>query len=135
MGTVVNVLHWTIRVSGRLAVLRGSWIWTGRAAAIVPLREFLGFVLVLSLWALAFFAARAGVPRGMVAAAVAWGVIAPILGLTQANLLTNNWHWTIQVLHLLVGLAMIATVEGLYHPITRRSPPPPKPACPTEYSR
>src|SRR5258707_8578493 len=113
MGTVVNVLHWTIRISGTLLVLLGIAIWTGRAAAIVPLHEFLGFVLVLSLWALAFFAARAGVPRGMVAAAVAWGVIAPILGLTQANLLTNNWHWTIQVLHLLVGLAAIGTGEGL----------------------
>jgi len=114
MSTTVNVLHWTIRISGALLILLGIAIWTGRADAIIPVHEFLGFVLVLSLWALAFFAARAGAPRGMVAAAVFWGVIAPILGLTQANLLTNDWHWTIQVLHLLVGLAMIGTGEGLF---------------------
>jgi hypothetical protein len=128
VSTAVNVLHWTIRVSGALLILLGIAIWTGRADAVIPVHEFLGFVLVLSLWALAFYAARAGVPRGMVAAAVAWGVIAPILGLTQANLLTNNWHWTIQVLHLLVGLAMIGTGEGLYLRMRRRGAPTPKAA-------
>jgi hypothetical protein len=64
----------------------------------------------------------------MVVAAVAWGVIAPILGLTQANLLTNNWHWTIQVLHLLVGLAMIGTGEGLFQRMRRRGAPAAKAA-------
>ncbi len=128
MSRAVNVLHWTIRISGTLLVLLGIAIWTGRADAIVPVHEFLGFVLVLSLWALALFAARVGVPRGMVAAAVAWGVIAPILGLTQANLLTNNWHWTIQVLHLLVGLAMIGTGEGLFQRMRRRGAPAAKAA-------
>jgi len=113
MTRFTTAVHWTLRISGVLLILLGLAIWTGRADAIIPVHEFFGFVLVLSLWTLAFFAARARVQRGVVVAGFAWGLIAPILGLTQANLLTNDWHWIIQILHLLVGLAAIGTGEGL----------------------
>ena len=113
MNRLATAVHMTLRGSGVLLILLGLAIWTGRADAIIPVHEFLGFVLVLSLWTLAFLAARAGVQRGVVVAGFAWGLIAPILGLTQASLLTNNWHWIIQILHLLVGLAAIGTGEGL----------------------
>ena len=128
MSRAVTVVHMTLRISGGLLILLGLAIWTGRADAIIPVHEFLGFVLVLSLWTLAFFAARAGVQRGIVVAAVAWGLIAPILGLTQANLLTNNWHWVIQILHLLVGLAAIGTGEGLAQRMRRVGSPQAKSA-------
>jgi len=118
----------TLRISGVLLILLGLTFWTGNALQLIPVHEFLGFVLVLSLWTLAFFGARAGVPRGIVIAAVAWGLIAPILGLTQANLLTGNWHWVIQVLHLLVGLAAIGTGEGLVQRMRRMGSTPAKAA-------
>jgi hypothetical protein len=121
MTKLTTAVHWTLRISGVLLILLGLAIWTGRADAIIPVHEFLGFVLVLSLWTLAFFAARAGVQRGIVVAGFAWGLIAPILGLTQANLLTNDWHWIIQILHLLVGLAAIGTGEGLAQRMRRIS--------------
>src|SRR5260370_35717098 len=94
-----------LRGSGLLLILLGLAIWTGRADGIIPVHEFLGFVLVLSLWTLAYFGARAGVPKGLVTAAVAWGLIAPIFGLPQANLLNNNWHLGVQVRHLLASPA------------------------------
>ncbi|TME52039.1 MAG: hypothetical protein E6I58_16195 [Chloroflexi bacterium] len=128
MSRTVTAVHMTLRISGVLLILLGLAIWTGRADAIIPVHEFLGFVLVLSLWTLAFFGARAGVPRGIVIAAVAWGLIAPILGLTQANLLANSWHWVIQVLHLLVGLAAIGTGEGLVQQMRRVGAPKAKAA-------
>ena len=128
MSRTVTAVHMTLRISGVLLILLGLAIWTGRADAIIPVHEFLGFVLVLSLWTLAYFGARAGVPRGIVIAAVAWGLIAPILGLTQASLLTNNWHWVIQVLHLLVGLAAIGTGEGLVQRMRRAGSTPAKAA-------
>src|SRR6266478_6544605 len=90
MSRLATAVHMTLRGSGALLILLG-----------------------LALWALSFLAARAGVQRGIVVAGFAWGLIAPILGLTQANLLTNDWHWVIQILHLLVGLAAIGTGEGL----------------------
>lgn len=113
MKTAVTVSHMTIRVSGLLLILLGIAIWTGRADQFTPVHELLGFVLVLSLWALSFFAARAGVAMRWVVVAVAWGLVAPILGLTQQSLLTGDLHWTIQVLHLLVGLGAIGLGENL----------------------
>jgi len=113
MTRAATIAHMTLRASGALMILLGLAIWTGRADGIIPVHEVIGFVLVLSLWTLAYFGARAGVPTGTVVAAVAWGLVAPILGLTQANLLDNSWHWVIQVVHLLVGLATIGTGEGL----------------------
>jgi hypothetical protein len=113
MKRAVTVAHMTLRVSGLLLILLGIAIWTGRTDQVIPVHELLGFVLVLSLWTLSFFAARAGVPARWVVLAVAWGLVAPILGLTQQGLLTGDWHWTIQVLHLLIGLGAIAQGEIL----------------------
>lgn len=113
MKKAITVVHMTLRVSGLLLILLGIAIWTGRAGQLLPVHELLGFVLVLSLWTLSFFAARAGVAARWVVLAVAWGLVAPILGLTQQGLLTGDWHWTIQVLHLLIGLGAIAQGEIL----------------------
>jgi hypothetical protein len=113
MNRAVTVVHMTIRISGLLLILLGIAIWTGRADEVIPVHELLGFVLVLSLWTLSYFAARAGVAMRWVVLAVAWGLVAPILGLTQQNLVTGDWHWTIQILHLLIGLGAIGLGENL----------------------
>jgi len=113
MKRAITVAHMTIRISGVLLLLLGIAIWTGRADGVIPVHQLLGFVLVLSLWTLSFLAARAGVQMKWVALAVAWGLVAPILGLTQEGVLTGGWHWTIQVLHLLIGLGAIGMGENL----------------------
>jgi len=103
----------TIRISGLLLLLLGLAIWTGRADGVIPIHELLGFVLVMALWTLSYFAARAGVAMRWVVLAVAWGLAAPILGLTQQNLVNGDWHWTIQVLHLVIGVGAIVQGEML----------------------
>jgi hypothetical protein len=113
MTRAATIAHITIRVSGLLLILLGIAIWTGRADPVIPVHELLGFVLVLALWALSFLAARAGVPMRWVVMAVLWGLAAPILGLAQQGLLTGDWHWTIQVIHLLIGVGAIAQGENL----------------------
>jgi hypothetical protein len=124
MKTAVTVSHMTIRVSGVLLILLGIAIWTGRADQFIPVHELLGFVLVVSLWALSYLAARAGVAMKWVVLAVAWGLVAPILGLTQQGLLTGDWHWTVQVLHLLIGLGAIGQGENLARRMKRPAPTP-----------
>ncbi|MHB8587489.1 MAG: hypothetical protein ACYDA0_01405 [Candidatus Dormibacteraceae bacterium] len=113
MKKAATIVHMTIRVSGLLLILLGLAIWTGHVDQVIPVHEFLGFVLVLSLWTLSFYAARAGIPMRWVVVAVVWGLAAPILGLTQQGMLTGDWHWTIQVLHLLIGLGAIGLGENL----------------------
>lgn len=122
MRTAATVAHMTIRGSGVLLILLGVAFWTGHALQLIPLHMFLGFVLVLSLWALAVLAARSGVQMRWVILAVAWGLIVPILGLTQDRLLVGGWHWTIQVLHLLIGLGAMGQGEGLAMRMRRAAP-------------
>jgi len=123
MKTAATVLLMLIRLSGLILVTLGILFWTGNAGDLIPVHMLLGLILVLSLWALAFIAARAGAPAGQVAVAVAWGLVVPILGVTQDQILVGDAHWLIRILHLLVGLIAIGMAEGLGARV-RRVPAP-----------
>ncbi len=113
MKTATTVAQMLVRITGLILIVLGVLFWTGSAVALIPIHMLLGFVLVLSLWTLAGLAARVGVQPGLVALAVVWGLIVPIVGMTQTQLLPGNAHWVIQVLHLLLGVGAIGQAEGL----------------------
>jgi uncharacterized membrane protein len=113
MKKATTIAQALIRGLGLLLVILGIVIWTGKADQIISLHRFLGIVIVLALWTLAYVAGRSGVSSGIIAVAVVWGLIAPILGLSQTQVLTGNGHWIIQVLHLLIGLGIITLGEML----------------------
>ena len=102
-----------IRVLGVVQLLLGVLFWTGNALGLVDLHQFLGILLVLALWTQAALAHRAGVPGGLVAGAAVYGLIVPIVGLTQRELLPGSAHWVIQVIHLLLGIGLIGLAESL----------------------
>jgi hypothetical protein len=108
--TVVQML---IRVCFVVQLVLGGLFWTNNALGLVPLHQLVGFVLVLAVWTQAGLAARAGVSLGLVALAVIWGLVTPIFGLAQAELLPGSAHWVIQVLHLLVGIIAVGLAERL----------------------
>src|ERR687885_2560581 len=99
MKTASTAAQMLLRFAGLLALILGVLFWTGNALALIPVHMLLGIVVVLSLWTLAIIAARAGVPRGLVALAIIWGLIVPILGITQTQLLPGSAHWIIRVVH------------------------------------
>ena len=113
MKTPVRVAQMVIRGAGALLLLLGIPIWTGTADGLVPLHVLFGVVLVVALWSLAYLFARSGSSARLVAVAILWGLLAPILGLSQEHLLTGSAHWLIQALHLLVGLGAIGIGEML----------------------
>jgi hypothetical protein len=138
MRTAVRVARATLLGSGALLLVLGLIIWTGKADQLIGVHVALGVVLVLSLWTIAAIAARSGVPAGTVALAAAWGLLAVVLGLVQEDLLPDSWHWTIQVLHLVIGMGAIwwgrrlvqlirraqsAGEPSLPHPEVATSPP------------
>jgi hypothetical protein len=102
-----------VRATAVVQLVLGGLFWTGNALDLVPLHQTVGFLLVFGLWTLAALAARAGVRPPLVALAAVWGLIVPILGLTQDRLLVGSAHWLIEVLHLLVGLGAIGQAEAL----------------------
>lgn len=113
MNVVTRAAQVALVGSGGALLVLGLVIWTGQADGLIPLHTLVGVVLVLSLWTIAAIAGRAGVNRWLIATAVAWSVLAPTLGTTQEALLEGDWHWTIQVLHLLVGMAVVAWGQAL----------------------
>ena len=124
MKNAATALQMLIRVCGALLLILGTLFWTGHAENLIPLHMTIGITLVLALWILAVLAGLSGVSMGFVALAIVWGLIVPILGLTQDRLLPGPAHWLIQVLHLLVGLGAIGQAENL----ARRMKRTPRPA-------
>src|SRR5215469_14079700 len=114
-----TVLQMWIRGGGVIMIGLGLLFWTGNADTLIPLHMLLGITLVLALWALAILGAFTRVGLGMVALALIWGAIAPVLGLTQTRLLPGSGHWLIQVAHLLVGLGVIGLGDTLARRIKR----------------
>jgi hypothetical protein len=102
-----------IRVFGVIQLVLGILFWTGNALGLVDLHQFIGILLVLALWTQAALAHRAGVPGGLVAGAAVYGLIVPIVGLTQRELLPGSAHWVIQVIHLLLGLGLLGLADTL----------------------
>jgi hypothetical protein len=119
MKTATTIANIVTRVAGLTAIVLGLLFWTGNALALIPIHMLAGILVVLGLWTLAGLAARAGVPLSFVVLAIAWGLIVPILGITQTRLLPGTAHWVIQLIHLLVGIGAIGQAEGLAARIKR----------------
>jgi hypothetical protein len=113
MNMAVIVAQNLVRLCGLVLIVLGALFWSGNALTLIPVHMLVGLVLVLSLWTVAFLAARAGVAPGLVVLAILWGLLVIVFGVTQDQLLTGDAHWVIRVLHLLVGLGAIGQAEGL----------------------
>ncbi len=104
----VRVALRTMIACGALLLVLGLIVWTGNGDALVPVHVALGVVLVVSLWRISWIAARAAVPSRTVALAAGWGALVVLLGLAQEELVPGTWHWTVQVVHVLVSMGSIA---------------------------
>jgi hypothetical protein len=113
MQTATTIAQMLVRLTGLITIVLGVLFWTGHALTLIPVHTQVGFVLVLSLWALAVLAAWAGANPAFVALAIAWGLLLPLLGMTQDRLLIGDAHWVIKVLHLLIGIGAMGQAEGL----------------------
>src|SRR5262249_37277479 len=113
MKNATTALQMFVRLDGLALIVLGTLFWTGNALDLVPVHMLLAITLVLAICTLASLAAVAHVTPGLVLLAFVWGLIVPLLGLTQTQLLPGSAHWLIQVLHLLVGLGAIGQAEGL----------------------
>ena len=113
MRSTITAIQMGIRALGVVQLVLGIVFWTGNALGLVDLHQLIGILLVLGLWTQAAMAHRAGVPGGLVAGAAVWGLLVPIVGLTQRDLFPGSAHWVIQVVHLLLGLGLLGFAENL----------------------
>jgi hypothetical protein len=111
--STITAIQMAIRIAFVVQLALGLAFWTGNALGLVDLHQLIGILIVLALWTQAALAARAGVQPGMVAAAVVWGVVVVVVGLTQRELLGGSAHVVIEVLHLLLGIGAVGLAERL----------------------
>jgi hypothetical protein len=121
MRITANVLRILVSAIGVVMIVLGLLFWTGNAFALLPLHMLLGIALVLMLWIIAVMALVARINPILAVVALIWGLIVPILGITQYQLLPGSLHWIIQTLHLLVGIIAIALANILARQIAQAS--------------
>jgi hypothetical protein len=111
MPLVLTIAQMLVRITGVLQLILGLLIWAENASSLIGVHMLIGLVFVVSLWVLAVLATRAGVPTGLAAGVAVLGLIALVFGMIQTGLLPGSAHWIIQVLHLLIGMAAVASGE------------------------
>jgi hypothetical protein len=111
MRVTLTIAHMLVRITGVLLLILGLLIWTENAYHLIGIHTLLGLLLVLSLWVLAAVSTRAGVPIGLAAGVAVLGLVVLVFGMTQSSLLPGSAHWIIQILHLLVGMAVVVSGE------------------------
>jgi hypothetical protein len=112
MSMTASISQWVVRITGVLLLILGLLIWTGDVPpSVIPVHILLGVLMVLALWLLAATASQQGVPMGLVTGVALLGLITLIVGFTQRILMPGSFHWVIQVLHLVLGMAAVAGGE------------------------
>jgi hypothetical protein len=106
-------MQMAIRIAFVAQLLVGVLLWTGNFDQLKPFHIALGVVIILGLLVFIVVGVRARVQAGLLAAATILCVVVPLLGLTQEGLLASGPHWIIQVVHLVLGFAVIGSAEAI----------------------
>jgi|SRR5579859_7033987 len=109
----MNIARWVLRVTFLVQLLLGIGLWTGSFDAVKPVHIALGVLFVLTMWTIAVLALRVGGNRVLGGVIFLWGALMVVFGLTQESIAAGSFHWTIQVLHLVVAMAGIGMTEAL----------------------
>jgi hypothetical protein len=113
MKTILITLRILLGLSGILLLILGLLFWSGHALAFIPLHMLFGGLMVLVLWLLFGLGLHTRVAPVFLAALLIVSLAMPLLGVTQAALLPGSWHWTVQLLHLLLGVAAMGLGQRL----------------------
>jgi hypothetical protein len=111
-----------VRLLGVIVLALGLVFWTGNARGAVDLHMLLAVLLVLCVWVLAGLAWARARAIGPAIAGLVLGVVVIWFGYQQTSLLPGPNHWVVQVVHLLLGVAIIGTGEMLAAMIRKAVP-------------
>jgi hypothetical protein len=113
MKAVSGVLVILVRILFLFQLILGISFWTGHGFSLIGVHMLSGLAIVVCLWTSAIIAATARVQAGIIVTAFVWGAIVVALGISQSSLVPGAAHWTIQVVHLIVGFGAIGLNERL----------------------
>ena len=104
----IRIASVVLSFSGLLALILGLLLWNNIALNLIQMHMLLGILAVGALWVIGVGQALAKGGSWIVAAvALVVGVAMVSLGMTQSSLVVGEFHWLIQLLHLLLGLLVV----------------------------
>jgi hypothetical protein len=105
---VIRIASVVLSLAGLLALILGLLFWFGMSLNLMTMHMLLGFLAVTALWVIgigqAFFKGGSWI---IAACALVVGALMIVLGMIQSSLMVGEFHWIIQVIHLLLGLLTI----------------------------
>lgn len=110
-----------VRIGVLTDLVLGILFWTGNVDSLQIVHIVIGIIVVLSLWTLGIAQGLQGGSFGLSIATFVLGFLLVLVGLFQTRWLVDNYHWVIQVIHLLLGLSAIGlgeTIGGRYRRMT-----------------
>jgi hypothetical protein len=109
---VIRYASAVLTLAGIFALILGLLMWTGTTLNFISMHMLLGFLTVGALWVVGVVQAVAKAGNwGLAASALILGALTIVFGLYQSSMLMGDFHWVIQVCHLLLGVLTI----GLGH--------------------
>ncbi len=105
---VVRIASATLTAAGLLALISGLVFWTGAALNLISMHMMLGLLAVGALWIIGIAQAVSKGGSWIIAgAAITVGAIMIVIGWNQASIMAGEFHWVIQIVHLILGLLTV----------------------------
>lgn len=105
---VIRTASVVLSLAGLLALILGLLFWAGTALNWVSMHMLLGLLAVVALWVIGVGQAFAKTGSWMLAAAaLIVGAVMVVFGMIQSTLMVGDFHWVIEITHLLLGLLTI----------------------------
>ncbi|GHO90267.1 hypothetical protein KSF_003150 [Reticulibacter mediterranei] len=110
MSLFMRILMWAGQLAGIGAVTLGLLRWFFHIS-FLEIHMLFGVLVTLALLTAGSVAVFTGRPRALGVIAVVFALIVPVFGATQMLILVGDFHWLIQVAHLLVGATAVILIE------------------------
>ena len=105
---VIRIASAVLSLAGLLALILGVLFWTGVALNLMQMHMLLGLLAVGALLVIGIGQAFSKGGSWIIAAGtLVVGAAMIMIGMMQASLMVGEFHWIIQVIHLVLGLLTI----------------------------
>jgi hypothetical protein len=112
MSIFIRILMRAGPLAGIGAITLGLLHWFFRIS-FIEIHILFGLLVTLALLIAGIVAVFTRGLRVLGAIAIVFALIVPVFGMTQMRILVGDFHWLIQVAHLLVGAAAVSLTERI----------------------
>lgn len=109
--SVLKVSQMALRACGVLALILGLLVWFGDGGGLIPIHMGLGVLVVLAALVVGGTTLQAPPSRVLAVLTIVVALVLLWVGATQTTMMVGANHIVIQIIHLVLGLAVLALGE------------------------